>query len=197
MTDWEKAIAFHGHPCCLLAIGYRATKVALEKLEIKDPGHDLAAVVENRTCAADAVQVVTGCTFGKKNFIYKDNGKYVFTFARPGERRALRVSLKAGLLNREGDDFVVLMEKIANGVATEEEKEEFYRRQEPLMKYILEGPAEEIFDVRFPDLKLVLPELCLRIVRCSRCGEEVMTGYAVFAGERVVCKDCLGTFSHG
>ncbi len=24
MNDWEKAIAFHGHSCCVLASGYRA-----------------------------------------------------------------------------------------------------------------------------------------------------------------------------
>lgn len=80
MQDWEKVIAFHGHPCCLLAIGYRATKVALEKLGVGGPAHHLVAVVENRTCAADAVQVLTGCTFDKCNFVYRDHGKYVFTF---------------------------------------------------------------------------------------------------------------------
>lgn len=87
MNDWEKVVSFHGHPCCLLAIGYRATKVALEKLGINKAEHyGLAAVVENRTCAADAVQVLSGCTFGKKNFVYKDNGKYAFTFARAGRK---------------------------------------------------------------------------------------------------------------
>jgi len=31
MNDWGKVVSFHGHPCCLLAVGYRATKVALEQ----------------------------------------------------------------------------------------------------------------------------------------------------------------------
>ncbi|MCS5696774.1 FmdE family protein [Desulfofundulus thermocisternus] len=190
MTDWEKVIAFHGHPCCLLAVGYRATRVALEKLGAGVPGHDLVAVVENRTCAADAVQVMSGCTFGKRNFVYRDNGKYVFTFARMGERQALRVSLKAGVLSREGDEFVTLMEKVANGVATEEEREEFYRRQEPLMKYILEGPAEEIFEMQFVDSEIRLPELCLEMITCSRCGEEMMKDHAFLQEGRPVCKDC-------
>jgi formylmethanofuran dehydrogenase subunit E len=190
MTDWEKVIAFHGHPCCLLAIGYRATRVALEKLGAGVHGHDLVAVVENRTCAADAVQVMSGCTFGKRNFVYRDNGKYVFTFARMGERQALRVSLKAGVLSREGDEFVTLMEKVANGVATEGEREEFYRRQEPLMKYILEGPAEEIFEMQFVDSEIRLPELCLEMITCSRCGEEMMKDHAFLQEGRPVCKDC-------
>ncbi len=191
MTDWEKAIAFHGHPCCLLAIGYRATKIALEKLDINGHKHNLVAVVENRTCAADAVQVVSGCTFGKRNFIYRDNGKYVFTFSRLGERQALRVSLKAGVLGKEGEDFVVLMEKVANGVATEEEQAEFAHRQEPLMKYILEGPAEEIFAVQFIDAEIHLPELCLQMVTCSRCGEEMMKDHTFFPCGQPVCKRCL------
>ncbi|MDK2888619.1 MAG: formylmethanofuran dehydrogenase subunit [Thermoanaerobacter sp.] len=191
MTDWENVVSFHGHPCCLLAIGYRATRVALEKLGAGVPGHDLVAVVENRTCAADAVQVMSGCTFGKRNFVYRDNGKYVFTFARMGERQALRVSLKAGVLSREGDEFVTLMEKVANGVATEEEREEFYRRQEPLMKYILEGPVEEIFEMQVVNLEKSLPELCLQMITCSRCGEEMMKDHAFFQNGRPVCKDCL------
>ncbi|MBE3586468.1 MAG: formylmethanofuran dehydrogenase [Thermoanaerobacter sp.] len=190
MTDWEKVIAFHGHPCCLLAVGYRATRVALEKLGAGVPGHDLVAVVENRTCAADAVQVMSGCTFGKRNFVYRDNGKYVFTFARMGERQALRVSLKAGVLSREGDEFVTLMEKVANGVATEEEREEFYRRQESLMKYILEGPVEEIFEMQVVNLEKSLPELCLQMITCSRCGEEMMKDHAFLQEGRPVCKDC-------
>ncbi|AEG15736.1 formylmethanofuran dehydrogenase subunit E region [Desulfofundulus kuznetsovii DSM 6115] len=191
MTDWENVVSFHGHPCCLLAIGYRATRVALEKLGAGVPGHDLVAVVENRTCAADAVQVMSGCTFGKRNFVYRDNGKYVFTFARMGERQALRVSLKAGVLSREGDEFVTLMEKVANGVATEGEREEFYRRQEPLMKYILEGPVEEIFEMQVVNLEKSLPELCLQMITCSRCGEEMMKDHAFFQNGRPVCKDCL------
>ncbi|SHF26514.1 formylmethanofuran dehydrogenase subunit E [Desulfofundulus australicus DSM 11792] len=191
MTDWEKVVSFHGHSCCLLAIGYRATKVALEKLNAHLPGYNLVTVVENRTCAADAVQVVSGCTFGKRNFIYKDNGKYVFTFACMGERQALRVSLRAGVLSKEGDDFVALMEKVANGVATEGEREEFYRRQEPLMKYILEGPVEEIFEMQVVNLEKSLPELCLQMITCSRCGEEMMKDHAFFQNGRPVCKDCL------
>lgn len=190
MTDWEKAVNFHGHPCCLLAIGYRATKIALEKLGAGGPRHDLVAVVENRTCAADAVQVVSGCTFGKRNFVYRDSGKYVFTFACGGEGKALRVSLKAGVLSREGDDFVALMEKVANGVATEEEQEEFYRRQEPLMKYILEGSGEEIFEMQFVAAEIHLPALCLQMSTCSRCGEEVMKVHASIQNGRPVCKDC-------
>ncbi|WP_027718961.1 FmdE family protein [Desulfovirgula thermocuniculi] len=193
MSDWEKVIAFHGHPCCLLAVGYRAAKLALERLGAGGSAHGLVAVVENRTCAADAVQVLTGCTFGKRSFIFKDSGKYVFTFARAGERQALRISLKAGVLTKEGEDFVALMEKVANGEATEEEHREFYRRQEPLMRYILEGPAEEIFEVQAVDSIIPLPELCLQVVTCSRCGEEVMKDHAIVLQDGSLgCKDCAG-----
>lgn len=193
MTDWEKVIAFHGHPCCLLAIGYRAAKLALERLGSGSAAHSLVAVVENRTCAADAVQVLTGCTFGKRSFIFRDHGKYVFTFARTGERQALRISLRPGILTKDGEDFVALMEKVANGVATAEENREFYRRQEPLMRYILEGPAEEIFAVQVVEGKISLPELCLQVVTCSRCGEEVMADRAVARQDgSFSCQGCAG-----
>jgi len=29
LSDWQRVIDFHGHACCILAIGYKAAKLAL------------------------------------------------------------------------------------------------------------------------------------------------------------------------
>ncbi len=66
--DFKKCLDFHGHLCPGLAIGYRAATGALEWLkENRSEDEELVAIVETDACGADAVQVLTGCTFGKGN----------------------------------------------------------------------------------------------------------------------------------
>ena len=45
----------------------------------KGGDEELLAFVENDACGADGVQVMTGCTFGKGNFIFENFGKHAFT----------------------------------------------------------------------------------------------------------------------
>src|SRR5574337_379297 len=91
--DLRDTIQFHGHLCPGLALGYRVAKAALRELHADRP-HDeeLVAVVENDSCAADAVQFITGCTFGKGNLIFRDYGKHVYTFYNLRTGQCIRVS---------------------------------------------------------------------------------------------------------
>ncbi|NIP44160.1 MAG: formylmethanofuran dehydrogenase, partial [candidate division Zixibacteria bacterium] len=54
---------------------------------------ELVAVVENDSCAVDAVQVLTGCTFGKGNLFFRDYGKQVYTFFRRPSGDFLRIAI--------------------------------------------------------------------------------------------------------
>ena len=85
--DLRDVIQFHGHLCPGLALGYRVAKAALRELKTDRP-HDeeLVAVVENDSCAVDAIQFVTGCTFGKGNLVFRDHGKHVYTFFNRKDR---------------------------------------------------------------------------------------------------------------
>jgi len=76
--DLREAIQFHGHHCPGLALAYRVAKAALREFGAGRPqDEELVAVVENDSCAADAIQFITGCTFGKGNLIFHDFGKHV------------------------------------------------------------------------------------------------------------------------
>src|SRR4030066_311273 len=94
----EKTITFHGHSCPGLAIGIRAAELALQKLGHPEQS-DLVAVVETDMCGVDAIQFLTGCTFGKGNLIHKDYGKMAFNFYDRNKD--------------EGHFPVILMDKIA------------------------------------------------------------------------------------
>ncbi len=91
--DFRDAIRFHGHLCGGLTRGYRMAKAALAALGVERAAEEeLVAIVENDACGVDAVQVLTGCTFGKGNFIFRDYGKHVLTLIRRSDGRAVRVS---------------------------------------------------------------------------------------------------------
>ncbi len=110
MASWEDAVRFHGHECGGLAWGYKVSLFALEKLNFdRASDEELVAIVENDSCAVDGIQVVTGCTFGKGNLIFRDYGKHVYTFFNRNTGEGIRISRKKGprpqdLLAARGED---------------------------------------------------------------------------------------------
>src|SRR5512136_2011081 len=91
--DLRDTIQFHGHLCPGLALGYRVAKAALRELDAERSGdEELVAVVENDSCAVDAIQFITGCTFGKGNLVFRDYGKHVYTFYNRRTGRGIRIA---------------------------------------------------------------------------------------------------------
>ena len=91
--NFDDTIKFHGHACPGLAIGYRVASLALKELGLRARDEELVAIVENNSCAVDAIQLICGCTFGKGNFIFKDFGKQVYTFIRRPQTEAIRIDI--------------------------------------------------------------------------------------------------------
>ena len=90
--DFENVVAFHGHLCMDIALGYRVAKAALRELACQRPrDEELVAVVENDSCSVDAVQAITGCTFGKGNLVYRPYGKAAYAFYDRRSNRAVRI----------------------------------------------------------------------------------------------------------
>jgi formylmethanofuran dehydrogenase subunit E len=83
----KQAMDFYGHWYPGLAIGIRAAEWALEEMG-KAPDEEIVAVVETDMCAVDAIQSLTGCTFGKGNLIHKEYGKSAFAFYRRQDGKA-------------------------------------------------------------------------------------------------------------
>ncbi len=170
----EELVAFHGHLCPGLAIGYRATVAGLERLGVdRARDEELVAIVENDSCSADAVQFLAGTTFGKGNFIFRDFGKQVFTFARRDDNRAVRVALKPEALpqpSAQTSDW----------------------RQEKI-DYILNAPMEDLFDVQDEEIEIPPTAEIRKSVLCDNCGEPVMETRTVVRDGRTICLDCLGS----
>ena len=124
--DFVKCVDFHGHICPGLSIGYKAAKMAMEKLkEGRADDEEIVAIVETDACSADAVQVLTGCTFGKGNFIYKDHGKMVLTLLSRKTGKGIRVAMRPDAFSTD-EIYLALLHKLIRGEANEEQKNRFY-----------------------------------------------------------------------
>jgi len=99
--EYAEIVRFHGHECPGLAIGFRMSKAAMEALDtMRSEDEELAAIVENDACGVDALQCVTGCTFGKGNLLFRNYGKHVYTLYSRAGRRGIRVVFTAKGLRR-------------------------------------------------------------------------------------------------
>ncbi|MDA8106647.1 MAG: FmdE family protein, partial [Nitrospiraceae bacterium] len=93
MKTYDEVVEFHGHSCPGLALGYRVSLRVLREFKGRAEDEELVAIVENNSCAVDAIQAMTGCTFGKGNLIFRDYGKQVYTFLRRPSGKSIRISV--------------------------------------------------------------------------------------------------------
>jgi len=189
--DFKKCADFHGHICPGLAIGYRATKAALEWLDKKRASDkEMVATVETDACGTDAVQVLTGCTLGKGNLIQKDYGKHVYTVVSRNSGEGVRVSLKARALELS-ERHQELVRKLSGGEATPENRKEFWELHHQKSHDILGKPLKDLFTIK-PAHIAVPPKAMIEPSKtCERCGEPTMLSKLTEIDGHYMCKDCL------
>ena len=169
--DFRKCIEFHGHTCPGLAIGFRAARTLMERLGVKKaPDGELVAIVETDACGADAIQVITGCTFGKGNFIFKKYGKHAFSLMDRSKGKGVRVSLRSDAFKMDSISLS-LSEKVQKDEASTEELAQFRQLQKERTREILEADAESLFKIEeiSPDIPPKARIMESRI--CDFCGE--------------------------
>ncbi|MDK2891685.1 FmdE family protein [Methanohalophilus sp.] len=186
----EDAVKFHGHMCPGLAIGFRVAKLAEEHFGMRSKDEELVAIVENKSCSVDAIQVINSCTFGKGNLIFRDYGKHVYTFFKRGNEKALRIVRKQNVFERDNNGNN-LFEKIRAKTATPEEMTEFKKEREERIKMILEAPADELFKIE--EIKAEPPKkaVIFQTLTCSECGEGMMESRARIAHGKYFCLPCF------
>ncbi|OPZ59238.1 MAG: FmdE, Molybdenum formylmethanofuran dehydrogenase operon [Deltaproteobacteria bacterium ADurb.Bin510] len=194
--DFKRCVEFHGHICPGLSIGYRATKLAMERLQAnRAADEELVAIVETDACCVDAVQVLTGCTFGKGNFIYRDYGKVAFSFLSRESGRGLRVVLRPDAMpvdERHGE----LMARLKDGTATPAERQEFSDRHRQKSLAVLGLDAERLFEVKPVEVAMPAKAKVEPSENCVLCGEAVMRAKLELVAGRKICRGCrerLGT----
>ncbi len=188
--DFKECVNFHGHICPGLSIGYKAAKAGLDWLkEHRAEDEEIVTVVETNACSADAIQVLTGCTFGKGNLIYKDHGKQAFTLLDRQSGKGVRVALKSGVIDLS-DRHRELIQKVRTGRVSAEEHSEFISLHIQKSQEILEKSPGELFILREADTSLPPKAEIEASETCSCCGEPTMQSKLVNKNGLKVCKDC-------
>ena len=169
--DFNKCVEFHGHICPGLAIGFQAARILMERLGVRRaPDEELVAIVETDACGTDAIQVMTGCTFGKGNFIFRNHGKNAFSLVDRKRRRGMRVCLRPDIFKAD-PEFFSLSEKVQNDEASPMQFERFRQLQQERTKKILDADSESLFKIE--EISPDIPPKA-RIIEsgiCDFCGE--------------------------
>jgi formylmethanofuran dehydrogenase subunit E len=166
--SFEEAVAFHGHVCPGLAIGYRMTVAGLAALsESKALDEEVVAIVENDACGVDAVQLLSGCTFGKGNLIFRDYGKSVYTFYSRKTGKGIRV------VWRDPQPPVEIAEDRAARV-----------------DWILNAPEETLVSIQAVHIDAPPLARIHESISCDRCGERTMATRIRSLGAQQVCIPC-------
>ena len=169
--DFARCAQFHGHMCPGLAIGFQAAMTLMERLGVeKAPDEELLAIVEADACGADAIQVMTGCTFGKGNFIFKNYGKHAFSLMDRGKGKGIRVSLLPDVFESD-PDYLSLSKKVQKDEASPKETERFKELQQDRVQKILKADPESLFKIEEISKDIPAKARIMESGICDICGE--------------------------
>ncbi|MDD2473736.1 MULTISPECIES: FmdE family protein [unclassified Methanoculleus] len=196
-SRFAEAAAFHGHVCPGLALGYRAAEIALDRLRSgRSEDEEIVTIAETDACGVDAIQVLTGCTAGKGNLLFKDYGKHAFTFINRRTGDAVRIAANPSFDTDSLDpDLAPLRARVFRGDASAAEQAEYRKRVDRVVEAVLDLPAEQLFTVRDVDVKIPERARIFRSVPCAKCGEMTAESRVRVEGGKFVCYACSQEYS--
>lgn len=160
---WDKCVAFHGHHCGGLAIGFMASLYAMELLDISfSQDEEVVCVTENDACGVDAISVMLGCSVGKGNLLFRMRGKQAFSVFNRRTGKSVRL-----VLNQ-----LPQMPK--------EEREQ----------YMLDTNPQDLFTVKQVPFDLPEQARLFQSAVCSSCGEVTAEPYLRLENGQMLCVDC-------
>ena len=168
MNNWQKCVAFHGHECGGLTIGWKAAEYAASLLGLQfAEDEQVVCIAENDACGIDAIQALLGCTVGKGNLLFHITGKQAFSFYKRGGGQSVRLVLKP-----------------APGGMSREEAFRYYQAAAPA----------ELFWAKPTVLELPQKARLFDSYVCEECGETVGANWVRIQGGRKLCLDCCAHY---
>ena len=169
MKTWKDCVAFHGHECGGLTIGYKASLYAIKLLNLEFSGdEEVVCITENDACGVDGIQALLGCSVGKGNLLFHMRGKQAFTFFNRKSGKSVRLVLKP---KPEG--------------MTKEESFAYYQACLP----------EEMFEVKKATLTLPEAARLFDSYTCDCCGEVTGANWIRLVGDKKLCLDCYESYN--
>ena len=165
MKTWNECVAFHGHECGGLTIGYKASLYAIQLLNLEfSDDEQVVCIAENDACGIDGIQVMLGCSIGKGNLLFHMRGKQAFSFYNRKTGKSVRLVLKP---RPEG--------------MTREASFAYYQACKP----------EEMFEVKETTIRLPEKARLFDSYTCDCCGESTGANWIRLAGDKKLCLDCI------
>ncbi len=188
---FQDAVDFHRHLCLDIAVGYRAAEILVREMgsEMKNM-KDIVALVGNETCALDAIQEITGCTFGKRNLILTRIGKPVYTLQNTRTGNSVRVYCSYWD-TFDHTEFRALRKAVKKADATPAQKAALERLTKETIDHILAAPESALFKIS--RVVLSAPEIAGKYpaAPCGDCGEHTDEALLTDAGGKQLCTECL------
>lgn len=168
---WEKCVEFHGHECPGLAIGFKAAEAATLVLDVDfSSDEEIVCVTENDACGVDAIQVITGCTLGKGNLLFRNTGKHAYSF-----------------FCRKSNNKVRIVQKPFKQKMDKKERQQL----------ILATPAQELFYFKKPNFNLPKKARIFDTIYCEICKEGAPEHKIRIMEGKKVCLDCFKDYFRG
>ena len=169
MKTWKDCVAFHGHECGGLTIGYKASLYAIKLLNLEfSADEQVVCITENDACGVDAIQVMLGCSVGKGNLLFHIVGKSAYSFYNRKTKKSVRLVLKP---KPEG--------------MTKEESFAYYQNCEP----------EDMFTVKETTISLPEQARLFDAYICDRCGEVTGSHWIHLSNGQKLCSDCYTRYN--
>lgn len=160
---WGKCIAFHGHECGGLLIGFKAALYAIDLLGIGfSSDEQLVCISENDACGVDAIQVILGCSVGKGNLLLHIKGKQAYSFYNRSNGKSVRLVLRE-MPRKDGASK---------------------------LEYMKDMPADQIFDIKKTTEALPEGARIFNSYPCSNCDEMTAEHMLRLSGDLKLCPDC-------
>jgi len=135
----------------------------------------------------DAIQFITGATFGKGNLIFRDYGKHVYTFYNRSTGKGVRISENYGGFEKRCT-VPELKKRQDAGEDVSLEMEQFKMEKTAA---ILRADDKDFLNI---ELVTTPPPSFAKIrasVRCARCSERFMESRGRVKGGKIVCIPCF------
>lgn len=186
----ERVVEFHGHMCPGLAMGVQAAQIALREIGAHAKDEEVVAVVETDMCGVDAIQFLTGCTFGKGNLVHRDWGKNAYSFFRRSDGRAVRIVGRPDAWRRD-PEHQELFAKVRSGQATATEGARFQELHVSQSRAVLALEPDELFAVQELNASPPRKARIHASVACAECGEATMETRIRRLDGRELCVPCF------
>ena len=194
----EMAVAFHGHKCPAMPLGFRAAEAAMKKLGVQRArDKELHVISETGKghaagCFLDGIMSATGCTYGKSNIEKTYHNKMAFTLIDVVNGKAVRVRLKDEFFGNMLHSPFVLQRR--QGVPPQDVPAQI---ADPLVDKVLHMPEEAFLEIgAVENLDFTRGRGCFDTELCAKCGERVFVNKLRRTDAGLVCLPCSEKTAH-